>query len=138
MSDNVIFGEKEEKRLKSIFESYFDRKLYSTDKYSIFDFHCGKKFIYIELKSLRHTSTKFHSTMIGMNKIDEALRKKKLGCRMFLVFNFLDSIKYIEVCDKILNPTWIRDFNNKKYLYIPIKYLENLNEDDIIFIPDLD
>ena len=78
MSANVVFGEKEEQRLKPVLSSYFDRKLYSTDKYSIFDFHCGKKFIYIELKSLRHTSNKYSTTMIGYNKIEEAVRKKNL------------------------------------------------------------
>ena len=137
-TENIIFGEKEEQRLKPILSSYFDRKLFCTDKYSIFDFHCGKKYIFIELKSMRHTTNKFHSTMIGYNKVIEALRKKKHGCRCFFVFNFLDSIKYIEVTQKILDIDWIRYFNNKKYLYIPIKYLENLNENDTLFIPDLE
>tara|TARA_R110000803_G_scaffold7951_3_gene25551 strand:- start:38 stop:463 length:426 start_codon:yes stop_codon:yes gene_type:complete len=137
--ENIIFGEEQEHIIRPILESYFDRKLYLTDKYSIFDFHCGKKYIYLELKSMRHTANKFNSTMIGYNKVLEALRKKKQGCRCFFVFNFLDSIKYIEVTEKILDTTdWVKNFNNKKYLYIPVKYLENLNEGDSIFIPDLD
>ena len=138
-SANVVFGEKEEQRLKPILSSYFDRKLYSTDKYDIFDFHCGKKFIYIELKSLRHTSNKFYATMIGFNKIKEAVRKRKMGCRIFLVFNFVDCVKYIEVCDSFLSHTeWVKNFNGKKYIYIPVKYLDNLNEGDMLFLPDSD
>jgi hypothetical protein len=139
MSDNVIFGEKEEQRLKPILSSYFDRKLYSTDKYSIFDFHCGKKFIYIELKSLRHCANKYSTTMIGYNKIEEAVRKRKLGCRIFLVFNFVDCIRYIEICDNFLsNTNWIKPFNKKQYIYIPVKFLDTLTEGDILFLPELD
>ena len=139
MSANVVFGEKEEQRLKPVLSSYFDRKLYSTDKYSIFDFHCGKKFIYIELKSLRHTSNKYSTTMIGYNKIEEAVRKKKLGCRIFLVFNFVDCIRYIEICDNFLsNTNWIKPFNGKQYIYIPVKFLDTLTEGDLLFLPDLD
>ena len=137
MESNVVFGEKEEKRLKPFLESYFDRKLFCTDKYSIFDFHCPKKFIYIELKSLRHTSNKFYSTMIGFNKIKEAVRKRKLGCRIFLIFNFVDCVKYIEICDRFLSNTdWLKPFNGKQYIYIPVKYLDTLNEGDMIFLPD--
>tara|TARA_R110001632_G_scaffold6684_1_gene27218 strand:+ start:65 stop:298 length:234 start_codon:yes stop_codon:yes gene_type:complete len=77
--------------------------------------------------------------MIGFNKIKEAVRKRKQGCRIFLVFNFVDCIKYIEICDRFLSNTdWVKNFNGKKYIYIPVKYLDILNEGDMLFLPDSD
>lgn len=132
------FGDLEEQRLKPILESYFDRKLYCTDKFDQFDFHCPHQHVWLELKSMRHTSNKFYSTMIGYNKIQSASIKMRRGCRVFFIFNFVDCIKYIEVKDILLHlDQWKKNFNNKPYLYIPIKYLEDLREGESVFIPKL-
>ena len=132
------FGDLEEQRLKPILESYFGRKLYCTDKFATFDFHCPQQYVWIELKSMRHTSNKFLSTMIGYNKIKSAAIKLRRGCRVFFIFNFADSVKYIEVKDILIYLSqWKKIFNNKPYIYIPIKYLEDLREGDALYIPKL-
>lgn len=131
------FGIEQEEKLKPLLESFFDRKLYLYyERYSTFDMHDGKKELIIEIKSLLHTKRKYPNSMIGMNKIKESMSMVKKGINVFLVFNFADRVCYYHV-NKGIKLSWVKEFKGKSYLYIPIDYLNDIEESSTIFLPPI-
>lgn len=131
------FGIEQEEKLKPLLESFFDRKLYLYyERYSTFDMHDGKKELIIEIKSLLHTKRKYPNSMIGMNKIKESMSMVKRGINVFLVFNFADRVCYYHV-NKGIKLSWVKEFKGKSYLYIPIDYLNDIENSSTIFLPPI-
>lgn len=131
------FGIEQEEKLKPLLESFFDRKLYLYyERYSTFDMHDGKKELIIEIKSLLHTKRKYPNSMIGMNKIKESMSMVKRNINVFLVFNFADRVCYYHV-NKGIKMSWVKEFKGKSYLYIPIDYLNDIEESSTIFLPPI-
>jgi hypothetical protein len=131
------FGIEQEEKLKPLLESFFDRKLYLYyERYATFDMHDGKKELIIEIKSLLHTKRKYRDSMIGYNKVREAMSMVKRGINVFLIFNFSDRVCYYHV-NKGIKLSWVKDFKGKSYLYIPIDYLNDIEESSTIFLPPI-
>jgi len=131
------FGIEQEEKLKPLLESFFDRKLYLYyERYATFDMHDGKKELIVEIKSLLHTKRKYRDTMIGYNKVREAMSMVKRGINVFLIFNFTDRVCYYHV-NKGIKLSWVKKFKDKDYLYIPIDYLNDIEESSTIFLPEL-
>jgi hypothetical protein len=131
------FGIEQEEKLKPLLESFFDRKLYLYyERFSTFDMHDGKKELIIEIKSLLHTKRKYRDSMIGYNKVREAMTFVKRGVNVFLIFNFTDRVCYYHV-NKGIRLSWVKDFKGKDYLYIPIDYLDDIEETSTIFLPEI-
>jgi hypothetical protein len=100
------FGIEQEEKLKPLLEKFFDRKLYLYyERYSTFDMHDGKKELIIEIKSLLHTKRKYRDSMIGYNKVREAMSMVKRGINVFLIFNFVDRISYYHL-NKGIKLSW--------------------------------
>ena len=127
------FGIEQEEKLKPLLESFFDRKLYLYyERYSTFDMHDAKKHLIIEIKSLLHTKRKYRDSMIGYNKVREAMSMVKRGINVFLIFNFSDRVCYYHL-NAGIKMSWIKDFKGKSYLYIPIDYLSDVLASDLLF-----
>jgi hypothetical protein len=132
------FGIEQEEKLKPLLESFFDRKLYLYyDRFSIFDMHDANKHLIIEIKSLLHTKRKYPNTMIGMNKIKTSLSMVKRGINVFLIFNFSDKVCYYHLNNAGIKMSWVKDFKGKSYLYIPIDYLNDIENSSTIFLPPI-
>ena len=131
------FGVEQEELLKPLLEKFFDRKLYLYyERYSTFDMHDGKKELIIEIKSLLHTKRKYPNSMIGYNKVREAMSMVKRNINVFLVFNFADRVCYYHV-NKGIKMSWVKKFKGKDYLYIPIDYLNDIENSSTIFLPPI-
>ena len=131
------FGIEQEEKLKPLLESFFDRKLYLYyERYSTFDMHDAKKHLIVEIKSLLHTKRKYRDTMIGYNKIRESMSMVKRGINVFLIFNFVDKVCYYHV-NAGIKMSWVKDFKGKSYLYIPIDYLNDIENSSTIFLPPI-
>ena len=131
------FGVEQEELLKPLLEKFFDRKLYLYyERYSTFDMHDGKKELIIEIKSLLHTKRKYPNTMVGYNKIREGMSMVKRNINVFLVFNFADRVCYYHL-NKGIKLSWIKKFKEKDYLYIPIDYLNDIENSSTIFLPPI-
>jgi hypothetical protein len=74
--------------------------------------------------------------MIGMNKIKTSMSMVKRGVNVFLIFNFVDKICYYHVNNGI-KMSWVKEFKGKEYLYIPIDYLNDIEESSTIFLPEI-
>ena len=87
------FGIEAEDECLPILKLKFDEFLIkNSNKFAIFDYVGSKTFI--ELKTRRYESTKYPDTMIGCNKIKNAL--KVIGRKVIFVFKFTDDIYYWE------------------------------------------
>ena len=129
------FGIEQEQLIKPLLEKFFDRKLFQFfDRYSTFDLHDSKGRLLIEVKSVLHTKRKYPNTMIGMNKIKASQPLIKRGINIFLIFNFADKICYYHLNKKGINLSWIKKFKEKDYLYIPIEYLDDIENSSTIFL----
>ena len=132
------FGIEQEEKLKPLLESFFDRKLYLYyERYATFDMHDGKKELIIEIKSLLHTKRKYRDSMIGYNKVREAMSFVKRGVNVFLIFNFVDKVCYYHLNNAGIKMSWVKDFKGKSYLYIPIEYLNDIENSSTIFLPEI-
>tara|TARA_S200002703_G_scaffold112710_1_gene98229 strand:- start:9447 stop:9755 length:309 start_codon:yes stop_codon:yes gene_type:complete len=98
--------------------------------------HDGKKELIIEIKSLLHTKRKYPNSMIGYNKVREAMSMVKRGINVFLIFNFSDRVCYYHV-NKGIKISWVKKFKDKDYLYIPIDYLNDIENSSTIFLPEI-
>ena len=108
------FGIEQEEKLKPLLESFFDRKLYLYyERYSTFDLHDANKHLIIEIKSLLHAKRKYRDSMVGMNKVREAMLMVKRGINVFLIFNFTDRICYYHV-NKGIKMSWIKEFKGSR------------------------
>jgi len=128
------FGIEQEQLIKPLLESFFDRKLFQFfDRYSTFDLHDSKGRLLIEVKSVLHTKRKYPNTMIGYNKISEGMKLVKRGINVFLIFNYADKVCYYHL-NKGIKLSWVKKFKEKDYLYIPINYLDDIENSSTIFL----
>ena len=128
------FGIEQEQLIKPLLEKFFDRKLFQFfDRYSTFDLHDSKGRLIIEVKSVLHTKRKYPNTMIGYNKIREGMKMVKKGINVFLIFNYADKVCYYHL-NKGIKLSWVKKFKDKDYLYIPIDYLDDIENSSTIFL----
>ena len=85
---------------------------------------------------LFRSKRKYRDTMVGYNKVREAMSMVKRGVNVFLIFNFSDKICYYHV-NKGIKLSWVKKFKDKDYLYIPIDYLNDIEESSTIFLPPI-
>jgi len=131
-----IFGEEQEKKLKSILINYFNQNLQEQDRYSKFDY-VGEN-INIELKSRQNKNiNSFRTTLLACNKINTDENKD-----LYFVFNFVYDVTndkkqiYCIKYDKELFDEF--DLENLKYsdglcklhYHIPINKLTKIYEDE--------
>ena len=124
------FGDDSETRLLPLLEKYFEMPLKRTSAYSTFDYK-GKN-VLVELKTRRIKKEAYQDTMVGLNKINEALTKIKKGKRVFFVFAFTDVVCYHELLSDCrgyeVRDSGRRDRGRneiKKYFHIPVSELVN-------------
>jgi len=94
------------------------------DRYNNFDYVDEENKILIELKSRRiNSDNKYPSTILGSNKIQNGLLKKKEGYTVYYFFNYLDCIKYyrLKKKDKFSQAY----FNDKYHTFIPNEKLKS-------------
>lgn len=126
---DYLVGIEKETQFLPIAKKYFnDESIYKLDKHNTFDFK-GKN-LYVELKSRNNELNKYSTTMIGYNKIEEALNITDADIYFF--FWFSDGIFY-----------WKYDKNNnfeikiagrkdrgkleyKPHLFIPVNILQKI------------
>lgn len=128
---DVMFGLKQENKLKPILENYFNVKLNHSDPYENYDYCNKEECIYIELKSRRINKNKYNDTMLSYNKYQK-LKKMKIDdptIKIYIVYNFMDTLCYYELCldnnFRISNGgTTKRGFiERSQHIYIPTSYL---------------
>ena len=124
------FGLEQEENIKGILEESFETSLFKTlGRYNSFDFIDEEKNLYVEVKSRQNLKDAYPSTMIGWNKLEEALKLIKEDKIVFLVFNFTDKICVHQVTK--INDTWkqVDRYNPNKINYlIPVNELEEIYE----------
>ena len=125
---DLQFGLKSEKDQLPIIRKYFNDPTIerATKTFSVNDFVTnGKK---LELKSRTFRYDKFPTTIIGLNKVKDAI---KFDGEYYFLFKFTDGLYFIKF-DKTLFDTFEvkmggrndRDINEySKYVHIPIEYL---------------
>ena len=136
-----IFGEEQEKKIKSILINYFNQNLQEQDRYSKYDF-VGEN-INIELKSRQNKKIdSFKTTLLACNKINTDENKD-----LYFVFNFVFDVSndkkqiYCIKYDKELFDTFdlediqYADRSYKLHYHIPIDKLTKIYEDECNVIP---
>jgi len=128
--DDLHFGKCNEVNVLSTIKSVFsdDIKL-CTDPYATIDYSSND--YNIELKSRRIKHDKYHTAMIGKNKIDYLLEQDKKG---IILYKYLDGLYYVEINEEIVNQFVLakggRYDRGKREIsdiyYIPIKLLKRL------------
>jgi len=129
LAQDIAFGLTSENEMISILNAKFNTNVRQLEKYNVFDFETKTRLI--ELKSRKNLSTKYPTTMIGDNKIIEAEKQNK---KVYFVFKFTDSIKYIRynksLFDKFQRRVGGRSDRNciesNTYCYIRIGELKDL------------
>ena len=102
---NIEKGDEAEDRLTNTFKNYFCYELIKDpNPYAIMDYHCSC--CLVELKSRNIKKNTFETTMVGMNKINYALKSKKMS---YFVFEFTNGLYYW-----ILNKEELKTFEIKK------------------------
>ena len=123
------FGEKNEIEIFELLKPKFDG-LQKKSKYSKFDFETAN--VKIELKTRRNESTKYPTTMIGLNKIKRCTDPNK---RFLFIFKFTDKTMFIEYNEQLFSNYETKQnagrFDRGKpelneYCYIPIEHLLEL------------
>ena len=108
-------------------------------KFATFDFVSDDKKLYIELKNRNNYYSKYPTTMISLNKIEEAQKLYNCDCKIKFVFKFTDGIYYYDYkpddkeliystggrCDRKDNKGKIM-YEFKKYCFIPINLLTEI------------
>ena len=128
-AQDIAFGLNSEEEMINILNAKFNTKVRKLEKYNVFDFETKTRLI--ELKSRKNLSTKYPTTMIGNNKIIEAEKQNK---KVYFVFKFTDSIKYIRYNKSLFDKFQRRvggrsDINcieSNTYCHIPIHELKDL------------
>lgn len=128
--NDLHFGKCNEVTVLSTIQSVFsnDIKL-CTDPYATIDY-CSNDYN-IELKSRRIKHDKYHTAMIGKNKIDYLLGQNKKG---IILYKYLDGLYYVEINKETVNKFVLakggRYDRGKREIsdiyYIPIKLLKRL------------
>ena len=129
---DLNFGIDSEDKNLEILQNYFKCKLKKTDSKNEFDFIDREKKILIELKTRKNKLNKYPTTMIGYNKIKQAVEKIKDGYVIYLCFQFEDYLTYYKFEQNY--PKW-RSIGGrgdrgreeyKQYYYIPIDKLKTI------------
>ena len=123
-----------EKNLHRIIEDDLNCKLNMTNEYDIFDYVNDDRSIYVELKGRNCLKSKYPTTMMGKNKIDEADLLLLTQARIYFYFSFIDGLYKFEYTK--LNRSKLkfalggrRDRGKdeiKMYCYIPINLLKKV------------
>ena len=87
VTTDLSFGKDNEIRVKQRLQALFG-PLEETDPMDEFDFKNDN--FYIELKTRRVTKNKYHTTMVGENKVIKGFEHQLAGKRVFFVFDFVD------------------------------------------------
>jgi hypothetical protein len=119
---------KSEEEILPIIEKLYKTKFIKTKRYDIFDFISEGDFFYIEVKGRTNKKNKYPSTMIGYNKILKGLELLQQLKKVIFFFRFTDIICYFELTENNIKEEYIKSYNFKKYCYIPIEKLINLNK----------
>jgi len=123
-----------EKHLHKIIEDDLKTKLIMTEYYDVFDYINKDRSIYVELKGRGCCKTKYPTTMIGKNKVDEADLLLKTQARIFFYFSFLDGLFKFQYTKELRSKLKLalggrtdrgRD-ETKMYYYIPINLLKKV------------
>ena len=124
-----IIGNLNEDYAEEIIKEYLDLKhLIKLDKFDTFDFYNEEKNIFFEVKSRRNNYNKYPTTIIGYNKMLEAINYKNV----YFIFIFNDGDYYYkyDVNDNLMitiGGRWDRGkTETKKYVHIPIEKLIKL------------
>ena len=134
---DLKFGLDSEKACKSAIEEIVGCKLSKTTCYHSFDYENKEKKIFVELKTRRNKKNAYPTTMIGMNKIEKAIKFMQEGYVVYLAFCFSDQLCYLELNAGYIFNAQIggrRDRGRaemKKYAFIPIEDLEDFIESPI-------
>ena len=133
---DLIFGDKQEDKIKPILESHFKIKLNKTKGFATFDYIDNDENLFIELKSRRAKKYQYPDTMIGLNKVNEGFEKMKKGKKIYFFFSFRDQLCYYMLDNDTFNLKWIRAGGRKdrgineikSYVFIPVKYLTDVDQ----------
>ena len=129
---DIEYGLNKELEILDLLKNKFGESITKTkDKYSSFDFEGDN--IKIELKSRRNTSDLYPTTMIGYRKIQAAKYNKRI--QHYYVFQFIDKVLYCQYNESDFKTFEIKRsgridrgrIESDDYIYIPIKYLIELN-----------
>ena len=71
----------------------------SKKPYAVLDFYSNKYRVKAEVKGRRNSKQKYPTTMLGENKIEEALRLAKKGYEVFFFFDFTDKLCFFKISD---------------------------------------
>ena len=135
LNTDYNFGMVKEGEMIGLLERLFGCPLKKTTRYVVFDYE-GEN-ISIELKTRRNKANKYPTTMIGMGKVNEGLKRIRNNPNhsIYFVFCFTDSIQYFQLTEDNLDKCNIGlggrndRFNEEinEYLYIPIEELNIIN-----------
>lgn len=114
------------------------------NNFSVLDFKSRTHKTICEVKGRRNTKNAYPTTMIGLNKITEAIIKKEQGFQVFFFFDFKDGLYYFNMDDWDtieshkyyccrLGGTFRRGIEeSKKYCYVPVSLLKEVKKDEVI------
>jgi hypothetical protein len=92
IANDVAFGNKsEDECLKALKDKFDPFLIKNTNKFAIFDYIGSKCFL--ELKTRKFSSDKYKDTMIGVNKIKNAVKNER---KVIFCFRFDDGLFYWE------------------------------------------
>jgi hypothetical protein len=130
---NLKKGYEAEDRLLSTFKDCFCKDLIKDEnQWAVMDYFCDC--CMVELKSRNVKKDTYKTTMVGMNKINFALRNSKKAS--YFVFEFTDGLYYwklnkdeLETFEKRKGGTTKRgEVEQSEYLFIPVDILINIKE----------
>ena len=131
VTTDLSFGRDNEIRVKQRLQRLFG-PLEETDAMDEFDFKNDN--FYIELKTRRVTKNKYHTTMVGENKVIKGFEHQLAGKRVFFVFDFVDCMciweldrDEYEVRHGGRTDRGIAEI--KSYCYVHTNYLMDVKED---------
>lgn len=123
---NYLKGLENEKIVKPILEHFFKLELVHNDRYALFDFQDDKEDNFIELKCRNCYSYSYNDLMMNLNKWNEGYKYMNFNKNVYYVFKFKDGICYYQ---QNFNDNFeIREYNEKKYIYIPTNKLLKLSK----------
>ena len=128
LNNDVTYGLEKEQEVKSLLENKFDTKLEKLSVFDPMDFKDNKG-NFFEIKSRRCNHDKYPTTMIGINKINEA--KDHPDNNYFFVFVFLDGVYYYQYDGMYMVQAGGRNDRCKNeykpYAFIPVSMLKSVD-----------
>lgn len=131
---DLQFGFKKEQDVQPRLEQHFNVKLVKQSGCAIFDYVNDDKSVYIELKARRNTKNQYPTTMVGYNKIVEAIELLKNNTTVYFAFSFTDRLSYYKFNPDTFKNSWIAKggrcdrgkYEYKQYVYIPVNLLTDI------------